>query len=296
MYNKQLDTFLTVAGTGSFSKAAAALFLTPSAVIQQINHLEHDLQVPLFNRTRHGVTLTEAGEYLQLEAAVYTQKSRDIRKHLLMIASSTGSISVGTSFMQKIRVLYDVWVLFSKTRTNYQVNLINIESDQKYVNEVDLIEGLYDGDVWQKDWNFLKLFDAEIGCAVPKDHRLASRKLIRYEDLKTCPIVLMNRNATETHRRLYEDVESHGAQIIEQERYSPYISWDCACGQRILQAPLCWQDILADMVLIPCEWKYSLPYGFFYRKNPSAPVQDFLDYTYKLYFTDEGGETLVPVF
>ena len=40
MYNRQLDVFLKVAESGSFSRAARALFVTPSAVIQQINTLE----------------------------------------------------------------------------------------------------------------------------------------------------------------------------------------------------------------------------------------------------------------
>ena len=48
MYNPHLDTFLIVANTGSFSKAAEYLYVTPSAVIQQINALENRLKVPCF--------------------------------------------------------------------------------------------------------------------------------------------------------------------------------------------------------------------------------------------------------
>ena len=40
MYNPQLDTFIKVAESGSFSKAAQALFITPTAVIKQMNLLE----------------------------------------------------------------------------------------------------------------------------------------------------------------------------------------------------------------------------------------------------------------
>ena len=40
MYNHQLDTFIRVAELKSFSKAAEALYITPSAVIQQVNALE----------------------------------------------------------------------------------------------------------------------------------------------------------------------------------------------------------------------------------------------------------------
>ena len=40
MYNPQLDTFIRVAEAGSFSKAAQESFITPTAVIKQMNLLE----------------------------------------------------------------------------------------------------------------------------------------------------------------------------------------------------------------------------------------------------------------
>ncbi len=45
MYNHQLDTFIVVADSGSFNKAAEALFISPPAVIKQINLLEDSLDV-----------------------------------------------------------------------------------------------------------------------------------------------------------------------------------------------------------------------------------------------------------
>ena len=43
MYNPQLDTFIRVAEAGSFSKAAQESFITPTAVIKQMNLLESRL-------------------------------------------------------------------------------------------------------------------------------------------------------------------------------------------------------------------------------------------------------------
>lgn len=40
MYNPQLETFTRVADAGSFSKAAEEAYITPTAVIKQINLLE----------------------------------------------------------------------------------------------------------------------------------------------------------------------------------------------------------------------------------------------------------------
>ena len=51
MYNPQLDTFIRVAEAGSFSKAAQESFITPTAVIKQMNLLESRLGLTLFHRS-----------------------------------------------------------------------------------------------------------------------------------------------------------------------------------------------------------------------------------------------------
>ena len=61
MYNKHLDAFLMAADCGSFTKAAEKLFISPNALIKQINLLEAKLELTLFSRTNHGIALTEIG-------------------------------------------------------------------------------------------------------------------------------------------------------------------------------------------------------------------------------------------
>jgi DNA-binding transcriptional LysR family regulator len=61
---KQLRAFLTVAETGNVTRAADILHLVQPAVSRQIRLLEEDLGTPLFERERHGMTLTAAGQAL----------------------------------------------------------------------------------------------------------------------------------------------------------------------------------------------------------------------------------------
>lgn len=77
MYNPQLETFIKVADAGSFSKAAEDAFITPTAVIKQINLLEADLGLQLFVRTHCGISLTESGEALYKDAKYLIQYSKD---------------------------------------------------------------------------------------------------------------------------------------------------------------------------------------------------------------------------
>ena len=68
MYNSLLETFITAADYGSLSKAAEKLFLSPTAVMKQLNLLENHLNLKLIERTNHGVRLTECGESIYRDA------------------------------------------------------------------------------------------------------------------------------------------------------------------------------------------------------------------------------------
>lgn len=61
MYNHLLDTFLAVCDCKSFTKAAKQLYISPTAVMKQINQLEKGLDLKLIERTHAGVTPTSAG-------------------------------------------------------------------------------------------------------------------------------------------------------------------------------------------------------------------------------------------
>lgn len=77
VYNPQLETFIRAADAGSFNKAAEQSFITPTAVIKQINLLEADLGIQLFDRTHRGLTLTKAGKSLYRDSKYIIQYCRD---------------------------------------------------------------------------------------------------------------------------------------------------------------------------------------------------------------------------
>lgn len=62
---RQLNTFLAVASTLSFTRAAETLNYAQSSVTAQIQGLEEELGVPLFERLGRRVALSPAGLRLQ---------------------------------------------------------------------------------------------------------------------------------------------------------------------------------------------------------------------------------------
>src|ERR1700755_3417814 len=58
---RQVRTFVEVAHTRSFTRAASQLHYAQSSVTAQVQALESDLGLPLFNRLGRQVELTDAG-------------------------------------------------------------------------------------------------------------------------------------------------------------------------------------------------------------------------------------------
>jgi DNA-binding transcriptional LysR family regulator len=78
-----MEAFYQVAKTGNFTRAAAVLHITQSALSQRIKQLEEELGVTLLIRERSGTVLTSEGErmlrYCQLQSTMEEELLRDIR-------------------------------------------------------------------------------------------------------------------------------------------------------------------------------------------------------------------------
>ena len=79
----KLKIFHTVAEASSFTKASTILNLSQSAISRQIQALESDLNVQLFERHARGLVLTENGEYLFNSAHEVISKLKDVESNLI---------------------------------------------------------------------------------------------------------------------------------------------------------------------------------------------------------------------
>jgi LysR family glycine cleavage system transcriptional activator len=80
-----VNSFISASKTGNFAKTAKALSITPAAVSQQIKQLEAHLCVQLFERSKLGVELTQAGRqylYFAKQAVEFLQQGQTSLEHL----------------------------------------------------------------------------------------------------------------------------------------------------------------------------------------------------------------------
>ena len=74
----KLKIFHAVAEAGSFTSATVILNISQSAISRQIQSLEEDLKVKLFERHARGLTLTQNGEYVYKTAHEVISKLKEI--------------------------------------------------------------------------------------------------------------------------------------------------------------------------------------------------------------------------
>ena len=102
----KLKIFHTVAEASSFTKASTILNLSQSAISRQIQGLENDLKVQLFERHARGLVLTENGEYLFKSAHEVISKLNDVESNLSGVKDKldgkltvTTVVSFGTTWL-----------------------------------------------------------------------------------------------------------------------------------------------------------------------------------------------------
>ena len=119
----QLKTFVAIADTGSFTRAAEIVFKTQSAVSMQMKRLEERVGRPLFGRDGRHAKLTEDGERL-LDYA-----RRIVRLNLECVASFTeadlkGRIRLGVPDDYADRYLPEILARFARSNPRTEVTVV----------------------------------------------------------------------------------------------------------------------------------------------------------------------------
>lgn len=78
----QLNYFITISAAHSMNKAAEQLYVSQPSLTSAIQELEKELEVTLFYRSGHGVTLTNDGaEFLKYAKQLYSQYEQILEKY-----------------------------------------------------------------------------------------------------------------------------------------------------------------------------------------------------------------------
>lgn len=288
LYDPHLDLFLQVAELGSFSKSADANFITPSAVIKQINLLEADLGVRLFVRTHRGLTLTKAGKSLQKDAPALIQKSQEVaNRAAAAMKDDTDIIRIGTSPMTPAEVLIELWPKLARIVPDLKFQMIpfvNTSENARLIlknlgENIDVVAGLFDDDLLDfRECNGIKLSKERLCVAFSVDHPLAAKKRLSIQDLYGQELMMIAPGSMGSMDALRNDLHMNHPQIkiIDFPLYSTDIFNECENSGRLLVTIERWKTVHPLLKTMRMNWKYDMPYGLLYSKNPDEKVNRFL--------------------
>lgn len=288
MYNPMLDTFISVADCGSFTKAAERLYISPTAVMKQMNALENHLNLKLIERTSSGVTLTAAGEIIYRDAKFMIDYSR---KSVAGANAATHAYDttfcVGTSLLNPAKPFMDLWYRVNKGFPDYKLHLVPFEdnhdgilSEIKQLGEkFDFLIGVCDSKAWLSLCRFLPLGKYKKMVAVSREHRLAGKSRIDIEDLYKETLMMVCRGDSGVNDFIRNDLEKNHPQIHIEDTpqfYDLSVFNRCAETNNVLLTIECWQDVHPGLVSIPVNWDYAIPYGLLYSLNAPDDVLEFV--------------------
>lgn len=202
MNTRQLECFVEVGKTLSFSKAAQNLFLTQSSVTYQVTQLEQELGVMLLKRNTRSIEFTEKG----------TIFFKDAQRILEMMHTSIERLRNNENAAKKKLVLLNqhteedgiykpALISYSQTHPNIELKLKNAENDFSQVNP-DILIGARNKESLEKhckpEYIFM-LRKLRAYAVVLNTHPLAKKKELQPDDVAGYPLLATHPTIMPSH-------------------------------------------------------------------------------------------------
>jgi len=288
MYSQQLTTFITVADSGSFSKASEKLFITTVSVMKQINYLESHVGVKLFIRTNHGVKLTEAGQEVYKTAKEIIELSdKTVKKLQALKYEKEIVIRIGTCMLYPANPLVDLWSKVPNSNIPIKINIVpmgdsftNLHSLTKELGKtIDCFAAGYESNLVLKTCGIYPLKENPCHISVPKNHKLASKKLLKWSDLNGENLMLLKKGNSPVIDRIRKEIitKHKKINIVDVPSfYNAQVFNECVSKGYLLETPSLWGNVHPSLISIPVQWDYKLKFGIIYPKNPNKAIKTFL--------------------
>ena len=204
----QLKCFITISNKKSFTEASYELSISQSALSKQISHMEDELGVKLFDRSRRSSTLTMAGQefssyakklldtYDQMQQAMrWYRESGRIQIGVVENIGSSGLTEAIGSFLNLFPE-GDVDVETHKGTTWQLLDLLlNGKIDIAFIAKIDSpVQGISNLDRYDlRNYDIFTLEKDSYRAVMKPDHPLASLETLTWEKLAGEKLVILDK-------------------------------------------------------------------------------------------------------
>ncbi len=285
----QMKAFHKVATMGSFTKAAQELFLTQSAVSQQIRALENEVGGKLFDRSGKRIRLTGEGEAL----LTYTERLFDLHEEIEALFGSLRTLQRGKIAVGATAVIgtYFMPTIISAYHRHYP----GIEMDLRMGNSEQILRMILDREVDLGVAGMVKIpatlesvfiHREELLFVCSPKNPLAARKTVSLSDLDRIPFIWREKG-TQTLALVQRWFQENTADDFPHQTLS-LANMEAAkriveegYGVTIIPATAARREIEAGLLqrINVREFNVTVDYGLFYRKGSpiSRVAESFLE-------------------
>lgn len=209
---RQIQYFLSIVDTGSFSAAAEEHYISQSSLSKMIIALEKELMVTLFDRSKRKVSLTEAGEAFLKHARKLLADNTAMLVELDRYKSAIDSFSIAAipvlpqyGIATAIAQFTDKnpYIRFSLEEIDGQ-NIISALTERRY----DLAFTRHN-DIDYKQFESIEICKDHLLLAVSRNNRYANRSTISLKELVNDNFIVFDR-VTELHKLIMDECKKAG--------------------------------------------------------------------------------------
>lgn len=189
----QLETFLKITETSSFTSAANLLGYAQSTVTMQIKQLEEELNCLLFERLGKSIVLTPEGERLSVYAQKMLQLEREILLEVPASNEPAGILRLGVSESLCYNTFPQLLMEYKKKFPKIEIQLQFISHDTfPLLLKKGVLDMVYTLNPYIESTDLVMLYKKPetLGFYASPQYPLAGKKNIEESDLKNIPLLL----------------------------------------------------------------------------------------------------------
>ena len=222
---RQVRAFLKVAELQSFTRAAAELHVSQSALTVQVKQLEEELGVLLLDRNKRGVTITTAGRELLAPLQRLVADADAIVGYARGISAlHTGTLAIAALPTIAAELLPAVMRKFLRRHAEVQITVHDVVADRvrELVTKRAVDLGLGTPAAQDRELLAKPLYQDRLVAFVAMDHALAGRSEVSLQEVLKYELILPHRDSSV--RRIVEAAmgrERDSARIRHETGFMP---------------------------------------------------------------------------
>ena len=275
---KQIEYIVKIDDEHSITRAAEKLFVTQSALSQQLLRLEKELGAPLFHRSKVDMRPTEIGQvYLDNAREILRIKQRTYNLINDMTDAKKGRLSIGFTPGRGSEMFTHVYPSFHQAYPNVIVepHELSVHRQQQMISQGNLDIGFQTLSERQRtDSEYIKLGEEEIFLLVPSIHPAAEQLAATQTASAPFPIANLTLFQYEPFVLMYKEstIRAITDEIFRKSGFTPNVLFETASNNTVLsmiEANLC-------CGVVPEYYVRRLPKGISCFAFPTHPSWDIV--------------------